>query len=116
MASKTFKGYLLTVLCGFVVLAAVLFVILQWGVYSTFSLYGKPIEQVPTIWVVLGAAVGGPIFLVVCRLLFRGVWILYTARRDEARRDRQVGAEAGQASAGQAPAGQAGEAAPSEPS
>lgn len=85
MSASTVKGYLLTVLCGLVVFATVLLVILQWGVRSTFSLYGKPVRDVPTLWLVLAAGVAGPVFILCCRGLGRGVWILYSARRDEAR-------------------------------
>ena len=99
MSTSTVKGYLLTVLCGLVVFAAILLVILQWGVKSTFSLYGQPINDVPTIWLVLAAAVAGPIFLLCCRGLGKGVWILYTARRAEAKATKEIQTVVDQATA-----------------
>jgi hypothetical protein len=85
MNSSELKGRLLTLSAGFVVLAGLLFVILQWGVDSTYSLYGKPMEGVNTLYLVVGAAVGGQIFLLACRLLLKGMLILRRNRREEAR-------------------------------
>ena len=91
MNTKAFKGYFLTVLCGLIVFAIVIFVILQWPaeLQSKFSLYGKQIT-VPTIWMMLGAAVAGPVFLMMCWLLAKGIRILYVSRRDEAREKKQI--------------------------
>ena len=82
---KAVKGYLLTISSGLVVFAGVLFVVLQWGVTSTVSIYGKPLEDVPTGWVVVASAVAGPVFMAAVWLLCRGAWLLYVVRRDAAR-------------------------------
>lgn len=103
MSTHTFKGYLLTILCGLVLLAAVIFIILQWGVTATYSLYGKPMTA-QTVWLVLAAVIAGPILLWICRLFFRGVGILYRSRRAEARERRQLEQIADRASAAKPPA------------
>ena len=95
MARNTVKGYFLTILFGLLLLAAVIFLALQWGVRSEFSLYGKPVRDVPTIWIMLCCVVAGPILLLVCRLFFRGVWILWKSRRAEAQQQREILKEAG---------------------
>lgn len=91
MNTNTFKGYFLTVLCGLLVFAIVIFLILQWPaeLQSKFSIYGKHVT-VPTIWMMLGAAVGGLVFLMMCWLLAKGIGILYVSRRDEAREQKQI--------------------------
>lgn len=86
MKSETLKGYVLTVVFGVVLLAVALLVALQWGVKSTFSFYGRPVENIPTIWLVLIAGAACPLVLVICRLFFSGVRILYKSRRQEARK------------------------------
>ena len=83
MNTNTLKGYLLTIFFGLVVFAGVIFLVLQWGVKSTFSLYGKPMD-VETIWLVSASAVAGPLFYGACRLTLRGVRILFASRRAEA--------------------------------
>ena len=86
MNSDTFKGYVLT--CGFgaIVLAGLIFLLLQWGVDSTFTVYGKPIENVSTLWVMLGAVIAGPLYFGAIRMMIRGIRILHKARREEASR------------------------------
>ena len=100
MSTQTFKGYVLTVLCGLVILAAAIFIILQWAVTAEYSLYGK-FMKTKTLWLLLAAVVAGPILLWICRLFFRGVGILYRSRRAEARERRQVEKIAGRAAATQ---------------
>lgn len=108
---KAVKGYFLTILSGLVVFAGVLFVVLQWGVTSTVSIYGKPVSDVPTGWVVVASAVGGPVFMVAVYLLFRGAWLLYVVRRDAARLlDASIVARDQYEQGLQAPEGQRGEA------
>ena len=90
MNFETVKGYLLTCVGGLVAGAGVVFVVLQWGVTSTFSFYGKPIENVPTIYLMLASAVGGPVFFFVCWQALRGVAILYKSRRAQAKGRQQL--------------------------
>jgi len=75
------KAYFFTIVGGLVVLASVVFVVLQWGVPSTYSLYGKPIENVPTIWLILCAAVGGQVFIWAFKMLTIGVKAIRAIRR-----------------------------------
>ncbi len=89
------KGYFLTIVCGLVVIAGTLFLILQWPDHLTakVSIYGgEIIPPVKTIWVIAFSALLGPVFLLCCWWLLRGVWILYTIRRDEARQVKAAGA------------------------
>jgi hypothetical protein len=80
MNSDAFKGYVLTVGFGLVVLAGLIFLLLQWGVRSVFTVYGKPFEA-STLWVMLGAVVAGPLYLGAVRLTIRGARILHRSRR-----------------------------------
>ena len=82
---NTFKGYVLTILCGIVVVAAVVLVALQWGSTAKFSLYG-PEKSVPTVWLVLASAVGGWVFPHVARMFLRGAGIVRQSRKDKAAR------------------------------
>ena len=82
------KAYFFTIVGGLVVLASVVFVVLQWpeGVLqSTYSLYGKPIENVPTIWIILCAAVGGQVFIWASKMLIIGVKAIRAIRRRPAK-------------------------------
>jgi len=84
-----FKGYFLTIVCGLVVIAGTLFLVLQYppDLTATVSIYGEyTIPPVKTIWVIVISALLGPVFLLCCWWLLRGMWILYTIRRAEARK------------------------------
>ena len=91
MNGKTLKGYFLTIVCGLVVFAGILFLILQWPaeLTSTYSLYGKHIT-VRTVYLMAVAAIGGPVFIVICWMMARGIRILYTCRRDEKRHEKEI--------------------------
>jgi hypothetical protein len=78
------KAYVFVVLSGVVLLAAAIFVALQWGGQSTFSAFGPDIT-VRTIYLVLGAAAGGVVLHWMLWLMVRGVWILWKLRRRERR-------------------------------
>lgn len=92
-----FKGYLLTIICGLVVIAGVLFLILQYrsDLKAMVSIYGSqtPEPGVATMWVIVIAALAGPVFLLCCWWLRRGIWILYTIRRAEAR-EKKIASQA----------------------
>ena len=97
MAKSMAKAYLLTIFCGLVVFAVGLLVILQWGVKSTFSWYGRPVPDVPTVWLVLVVGAATPIFILCCRGLSKGVWTLYTTRRAETKAAKELQAAVNQA-------------------
>ena len=81
-----FKGYFLTVVCGLVVVAGTVFLILQFpdNLTAKVSIFGKYTDPpVQTIWVIALSALLGPVFLACCWWLLRGMWILYRVRRAE---------------------------------
>ena len=80
MKFSTFKGYVLVIVSGLVVLAALLLVVLQWGNTSVFSLYGKNVEANTGLLVIL-SAVGGVVVMFMTKALFHGALILRKARR-----------------------------------
>ncbi len=81
-----FKGYFLTVVCGLVVVVGALFLVLQHPpeCVSTVSIFGDP-TTFRSIWVIVFSTVLGPVFLLCCWWLVRGMWILYRVRRSEAK-------------------------------
>ena len=79
------KGYVLIVLSGLVILAAVVLVALQWGNRGNFSLYGKNIPDANTAVVVLASAAGGVVLLFLPMLLARGISALRMGRREQRR-------------------------------
>jgi len=88
-----FKGYFLTIVCGLVVIAGTLFLVLQYpaDLTATVSIYGEyTIPPVRTIWVIAISALLGPVFMLCFWWLLRGMWILYTIRRGEARQVKAV--------------------------
>ena len=80
-----FKGYLLTVIGGLAMIAGFLFLILQYRSNQTAAVmvYGRPILAVPTILVIVISALAGPVFLMCCWWLVKGIWILRAVRRVE---------------------------------
>ena len=79
------KAYFFTIVGGLAVLAAVVFLVLQWPVKSVYSLYGKQMEDVPTIWIILAAAVGGQLFIWAAKMLIIGVKAVQAGRRRSAK-------------------------------
>jgi len=90
---ENFKGYVYTIFSGLVLLAALIFVALQWGNKSSITAFG-PLVETRTIWLVLASAAGGVVAFRLIRLLARGVRILWKVRRRHPPTDRQAGAEA----------------------
>ena len=89
---SSFKGYVFVMVSGIVLLAAVVFLALQWDVgklTAKFSVYGSPQEGVATIYVMLGSAAGGVLVYWMCRLMIRGARILRKVRRDQGRPPRE---------------------------
>ena len=83
MSVRRFRGQMKLILSGLILAALGLLAALQWHVESTCDLYGY-IYSAPTIWVVLIAAVLGPIFLRLVKMLLSGMSDL-RATRGEAR-------------------------------
>jgi len=85
---SSFKGYVYVVISGIALLAAAVFLALQWDIAKLtagFSVYGSPREGVPTIYVMLGSAVGGLLVYWMCRMMVRGVRILWKVRGEQGR-------------------------------
>ena len=85
-----FKGYFQTIVCGLIVIAGLLFLILQYrsGQTADMMVYGSPKLNIPTIWVIVISALLGPVFMLCCWRLAGGITILYSLRRAE-KRDRK---------------------------
>ncbi len=81
MNFNTVKGYVLVILSGLVLLAAVLLVVLQWGNMAAFSVYGRN-TQINTALLIVFSLIGGPI-------LFFLIWVLYCGVRDLLRGRRE---------------------------
>ena len=90
---ENFKGYVYTIFNGLGLLAALIFVALQWGGVSEVSAFGPEVKP-QTIWLVLGSAIGGVVAFWLIRLLARGVRILWKVRRRHPPTDKQAGAQA----------------------
>lgn len=86
MNLNIFKGYVLIVLSGLVILAAVVLVALQWGNRGNFSLYGKNIPDASTAVVVLASAAGGVVLLSLAKVMARGISALRKGRREQRQR------------------------------
>ena len=90
MNIRTVKGYVLTIVSGFLLLAGALLVILQAQNRAEFSLYGKnisiryqqggePIGGVNTALLMLSSAVGGIVAFLLGWMLVRGLRLLRQA-------------------------------------
>lgn len=90
---ENFKGYVYTIFSGLGLLAALIFVALQWGGVSEVSAFGPEVRP-RTIWLVLASAVGGVVAFWLIRLLARGAGILWKVRRQHPPTDMQDGARA----------------------
>ena len=88
-----FKGTVYVLVSGLILLAAAIFVALQWGGQSVVSAFG-PDVSVRTTYLVLGSAAGGVLAYWMARLMVRGVGILRKARR----KDKTVGGAGGRGS------------------
>ena len=100
---KTFKAYVYVIVSGLVLLAAAVFLALQWDLRrtrSTFSAYG-PDRTVPTVYLVVGSAVGGIVVYWMCRLMVRGARVLWDQRREK----RQIRSEVRRANKDDKPKG-----------
>jgi len=91
MKTKLIKSYLLVVICGLVLLAAALLVILQWGNSSSFSLFGKNYGQntpggVNTGLIMICCLVAGPLLIVLGKTLLRSAVVIWQERRSARRR------------------------------
>lgn len=75
-----FKGYVLTIIGGLLLLICLIFVSLQGALTSEVSLFGYKFKEANTALVVLASAAGGVLMVYVLRLFFKGVWILHKIR------------------------------------
>ncbi|NBB95424.1 MAG: hypothetical protein GVY16_06745 [Planctomycetes bacterium] len=82
MHFKTLRGYVLSVIIGLILAAAVVLVILQWGNTAEFSLYGKN-QAYNTALVVLGSLIFGAVLIPLFRVFFRGIRDIRRGRQDE---------------------------------
>ena len=98
MNFKTVRAYIIAVVCGLILLAAVLLVILQWGNPAEFSLYGKNYSLrfqkdgsasggVNTGLLIIISAAGGILLFYVCKLLVWGIRTIVRSRRATAAQD-----------------------------
>ena len=81
---QRFKAIICVIVGGVATLAAAVFIGLQWGSHSRFSAFG-PEMTTRTIYLVLGAAVGGAVVFWLARLMLRGLVFLGRERRREKR-------------------------------
>lgn len=78
MTIGTFKGYVLVILGGLVVVAVAVLVALQWGNTTTVTMYGPPIK-VNTALLMLCSAGGGVLVMWVSELFLHG-WRIVRSR------------------------------------
>ena len=81
MNTDSIKGYILVVLSGLVLFAAILLLVLLWGNDSNFSLYGKSLV-VNTAVLVIGSAVGGVILAIMIKILIIGIRALRKGQKN----------------------------------
>lgn len=84
MNVNVFKGCVLVVFSGLIILAGVLLAALQWGNTGNFSLYGKNIPDARMWLVMVCSAAGGILLVLMVRVLIRGIAALRRGRRDAA--------------------------------
>jgi len=85
MNFSTIKGYIFVIFSSGMMLMGAFITILQGGLLSDFTVFGKPAQKVNTGVLMLFSAVGGIIIYLCMHLLFAGIT---SARkgREEARR------------------------------
>lgn len=91
MSFRTFKGYVLVVFSGALLLIAALLVILQWGKRAQFSLFGYPYDiilvedrlqgGINTALMMIFSAIGGVVIVLLCRVFFSGLRVLRSSQR-----------------------------------
>jgi uncharacterized membrane protein len=84
MNFKIVQGYVLAGLSALVLLAAVLLMILNGGVYGKFSLFGRQPVDVNVGLLLLFSAIGGIVLMYTVRLLIFGIRSLAMGRREQA--------------------------------
>jgi len=94
MNVRILKGYVMTIVSGFFLLAGILLTILQFRNYAEFSLYGKNISirlkqdgsitgGVNTALLMILSAVGGLVGLILTRVMISGLRSLRKGRTEE---------------------------------
>ena len=86
MNFNTIKGYVFIIFSSLVLVTAIFLTILQGGLTSKFSVFGKPSEDVNTGLLMLFSAVGGIIVYLCLHLLFSGIGAARRGREEALRR------------------------------
>ena len=89
MNASIFKGYVLIIFSGLVLLAAAILAVLQWGNYGQFSLYGKNLNRASTLAVMLASAAGGVVVLYLSKVMYHGIRSLLKGRRQQRQRQTE---------------------------
>ena len=94
MPFSKIKSHVLVAICGLVLLAVLLLLILQWGNTSAFSFFGKSYGTstpggVNTGLIMLACLVGGPVLLWLGKILFDHSMQIYRHRSAVAKAARQ---------------------------
>jgi len=114
MNFASIKGYVLTIVSGAVLLAAVILVTLQWGQRASFSLYGKPYDihvvegkvtgGVNTSLLILLSGLGALVVVAMGWVLVHGIRVLLNSRRRQALQQVERRVEKLEQTPGQTPA------------
>lgn len=88
MTFTTFKGYVLVILSGLLILAGALIIALQWNSVSQFSQFRPPVVIIDgkmqgginTAVLMLLSAAGGVVFVLLCKVFLYGVKLLRKAQ------------------------------------
>ena len=75
MTFQLFKGWVVTITTGLVIIAAIVLLALQWGNTTTITLYG-PATDVNTLLLMLLSAVGGILMVWLVKALLYGIGII----------------------------------------
>ena len=88
MKYNRLKGYTLVIVSSVILLAVLVFLILQWGSTAKFSLFG-PEKQANTGLLILTSAVGGIVILYVCKMMTCGIALLRRTRETNPDQDKK---------------------------
>ena len=83
MKQDRLKGYVFVAITGTILVLTAVFLLLQWGSTSKFSLFG-PEKQVNTGLLILISAIGGIVLLYACKVMIRGLLLLRRTRKTPA--------------------------------
>ena len=80
------KGYVLVVLSGLILFAAVVLIVVQWDLTADFSIYASKSTKVSTLLLVVCSAAGGVALLFLLKMMVRGISALRRGHRDSQQR------------------------------